>query len=456
MAWTKEGRYREALRGLRVDNAKSIDAVIACLDEGVNPDAWYKKGVSLWRHPVYRALNMDDQKAGIKLMAHLLKAGISMEKHKQMLELTLRGAIEQDRPEVVSMLFDAGFDRTVTDRHFNKPFASALKNGSYKVAAALIEMGEAQEGVLVEPDRDPPLFCVLNKMIDVPEGLVQKIAALPGQGVNAKKYGDPLLHSLVRGGAVQAVKTLIELPGHNIDPKGWEGQAMVVATRDYHPQIFRLLVDAGASLEKGQECLISAVRSEGVDIVDAVLALAEEKQVEFDLDQALLRAARCYSPKIVERLVKAGANIECRDERGRTPIMIAVQSGRKEVPQKLHDLGAKIDVRDGDGMSVIDHAQRENCDVPFIRAGQTATPEECSVDVKISRSLTCTFNFWTQQVIYQSDKGIAVQSFSDMPRQEAIAEAYEMLKEKLQGKKAPEYSPAPCKVSQIKPFKQAR
>jgi len=57
---------------------------------------------------------------------------------------------------------------------------------------------------------------------------------------------------------------------------------------------------------------------------------------------------------VLQLLLEKGANIESKDECGRTPLIVASQNGHKEVVQLLLEKGADIEVKDKNGKRVLD------------------------------------------------------------------------------------------------------
>jgi ankyrin repeat protein len=69
------------------------------------------------------------------------------------------------------------------------------------------------------------------------------------------------------------------------------------------------------------------------------------------LDERLLRAVDDGKPDLVEELVKAGANMEARDEHGSTPLMRACMHGNTDMVRQLIRLGADVQACDDHGGS---------------------------------------------------------------------------------------------------------
>lgn len=76
--------------------------------------------------------------------------------------------------------------------------------------------------------------------------------------------------------------------------------------------------------------------------------------------QALLRAAIKGRASIVERLIRAGANVNARSPQGYTILMIAAARGNHEIANLLLDLGADLTMVDPQGRNALQHAREGN------------------------------------------------------------------------------------------------
>lgn len=75
-----------------------------------------------------------------------------------------------------------------------------------------------------------------------------------------------------------------------------------------------------------------------------------------DID-ALVTAALCGDYDVVTRLVEAGADINVRDELGRTALMVAVDETYSGIVKYLLEHGAEPNISDNDGDSPLDVAK---------------------------------------------------------------------------------------------------
>jgi biotin operon repressor len=64
--------------------------------------------------------------------------------------------------------------------------------------------------------------------------------------------------------------------------------------------------------------------------------------------------------KITKLLIEMGANIEARDNTGWTPLMVAAYFGRHKIAKLFIDVGAYVNARDNEGRTALIHAASQN------------------------------------------------------------------------------------------------
>ena len=72
----------------------------------------------------------------------------------------------------------------------------------------------------------------------------------------------------------------------------------------------------------------------------------------------MLCGATKRSAKIIDILMKAGADIDAKDGSGRTALALAVEYGTKETIKALLAAGANVLTRDDEGRTVLDYRNR--------------------------------------------------------------------------------------------------
>lgn len=90
-------------------------------------------------------------------------------------------------------------------------------------------------------------------------------------------------------------------------------------------------------------------RRRGFDRIATTLdrALEADRMTKTEASRALLRAATKGDPDAVAIAIRAGADVETRDDRRRTPLLLAATNDRRAVARLLVDLGADPDALDG-------------------------------------------------------------------------------------------------------------
>jgi len=72
-----------------------------------------------------------------------------------------------------------------------------------------------------------------------------------------------------------------------------------------------------------------------------------------NIDQLIIPAARQGENEVIRELIKRGADINFRDEKGYTPLIIACYNNRLETARLLLDSGANIDEGDSGGNTAL-------------------------------------------------------------------------------------------------------
>jgi len=134
-------------------------------------------------------------------------------------------------------------------------------------------------------------------------------------------------------------------------------------------------------VERGDVVGVRAAVADGAGLLDEMedtspLALAVEKgdasMVEALLDMGhdpslggivvpLALAARNNNVRIVDLLLKRGANVDKLGEQGETALMWAAGAGNVKVLKRLLELGADLKRRDNDGCDALEYAVNGRC-----------------------------------------------------------------------------------------------
>jgi len=128
-----------------------------------------------------------------------------------------------------------------------------------------------------------------------------------------------------------------------------------VAVRDGRMAIVRMLLKHGVEIDKpdrnGHTALWHAVMEGHTLIADLLL----EAGARMDATTWLLDAAHMGIRKreTIDYLARHGADLEVRDERGDTPLLIAIRQGNHKLAKHLVNAGADVRVTDAQGRTAL-------------------------------------------------------------------------------------------------------
>ena len=111
------------------------------------------------------------------------------------------------------------------------------------------------------------------------------------------------------------------------------------------------------------------------------------------MNTQLIRAAEAGDTDTDQQLVEQGADIDARDERGRTPVMAATHGNHVETVQALIQLGADINIRDN------------RLDNPFLYAGAEGLLEILNLTIDAGADTTLTNRFGGTALIPAAERG---------------------------------------------------
>ena len=111
------------------------------------------------------------------------------------------------------------------------------------------------------------------------------------------------------------------------------------------------------------------------------------------MNMQLIQAAEAGDTVTVQRLVEQGADIDARDDRGRTPVMAATHGQRVDTVRALIQLGADINIRDN------------RLDNPFLYAGAEGLLEILNLTIDAGADTTLTNRFGGTALIPAAERG---------------------------------------------------
>lgn len=194
----------------------------------------------------------------------------------------------------------------------------AARNGDQKLVLALILAG-------AKPNYErrgggAALACAAA------QGHLAVVRCLLKHGASVVSY---VLDGAVRTGHTKVVDAMLRASANPNRPDPVRDSLLSLAASNGHLSIIKLLLKHGARIDHSQNGL--------TPLVQAII----NRQTEVALF-----------------LIRAGANIEARDNGGRTPVLFAAKNREPRVAKKLIERGADITVKDPKGASVHDLAKQ--------------------------------------------------------------------------------------------------
>ena len=286
----------------------------------------------------------------------------------------LHWAGQGNYPEVVQLLIDAGADIETKDdegcspllREGRSPLHVSSCSGKLAVMKVLVKAGA---DVCVTDNQGNT--CLTLAAVYGHTKTVRYLVGLNKVDVNHKANdGDSAVLSVARvtWGQTHAVvmQVLIDA-GADIEAKGvFGGSPLVVSCSKGNLNVAKVLIKAGAEVfvsdNYGATCLMYAARNGHTETVRYLVSLEDMDLMIINHSgvygfTALHCAAKNY-PEVVQVLIDVGADIETKDENGRSPLHKASCSGALDVVKMLVEAGAEVCATDNEGDTCLTLAAR--------------------------------------------------------------------------------------------------
>ena len=242
--------------------------------------------------------------------------------------LTLFSAVDANCVGLVTELLDQGASLDARDRFGARPLSHAAKSGHLEMVDLLLARGAP---------------------------------------IDARNLaGATALYFAAEGGHAAIVRRLIER-GADVNLTGRSGVSPVsAAAYAGSDEIVEALLARGANGrvadDTGKTPAVYAAAHAELDIVKRLLALQIDINARYANDLTLLmwasgpdeKVPEAQAIKVVSYLLDAGAQIDDRDARGRTALMIAAEGGRAEIASLLLSRGADPSLKDKAGKRAAD------------------------------------------------------------------------------------------------------
>ena len=271
----------------------------------------------------------------ITVVRLLLQFGADTEaKNKQGMTPLLQ-ATESGHTAVVRLLLQFGADTEAKNKQGMTPLLQAAESGHTAIVQLLLPF-KADIEVRSQDGRTPLYRAMMRRHFDTARLFLQL-----GADINAKdSYAKTLLAcSLERGDQVMAQMLIDE--GTNIEVSDSIGNTALHYAAAYG---FRVMVSK--LLETGAQ----------KNVTNAYGSTPLHVAIDQKCASLTFQKARDYTFDTVQLLVDAGASIEMGDNRGRTPLHLAAREANKASIRILLDRGANIKAEDTKGLLPLDYA----------------------------------------------------------------------------------------------------
>ena len=244
-------------------------------------------------------------------------------------------------------------------------------------------------------------------LISTSEGYLELLNLTLGHGADVDSKdsfnGTGLIRAADRGHADIARRLIqADIKINHINNLGWTAlhEAIILGngSRRYVDTVL-VLVAGGADLrlpsQRDQISPLDHATAKGYNEIAKVLetALDADKPLKQVANRRLLAAAQRGDATAAALAVRAGANLETRDQRGRTPLLLAVTEGRLAVARLLVHLGANPDALD------------DQHDTPWLVTGVTGSVDMLEVLLPARPDLKIRNRFGGTSLIPASERG---------------------------------------------------
>ncbi|WP_161493781.1 ankyrin repeat domain-containing protein [Nitrosospira lacus] len=195
-----------------------------------------------------------------------------------------------------------------------------------------------------------------------------------GMNPNAKDedYDTALMYAS-GGGHIEIVKALLKAKANvnerNYQPDG--STALSWAASAGRKDILSILLDHGSDNAAINDAFLSAAESGQAAVLRMLLKQGADKGL---FNKALIRTAESQIVvseadlnDVVQFLLEQGANVDARDDDGKTALMKAVTHGRILIMQTLLDAGADINAQEKGGSTALRMAAWDDTKAPIVK-----------------------------------------------------------------------------------------
>ena len=292
-------------------------------------------------------------------------------------------------PAVCQVLIDAGADIETNDDMGRSPLHLACRSGALAIVKMLVKTGADVSGTDNERDTCLTLAAYFGHT-----ETVRYLVGLPEVDVNHKDAEDCTALLLAADQNHPDVAKVLIDAGADIEEKDEDGcSPLFMASKAGALDIVKMLLQAGADVNVtyhtqdnvGYTCLTLAASHGQTETVRYLVGLPEvDVNQRGDDFTALHWACQEDFPDVVKVLIDAGADIEVKDDNGCSPLLLASKDGSLATVRMLVKAGADVSGTDN---------ERETCLTLAAYFGHTETVRHllCLPEVDVNQSCNSGF-----------------------------------------------------------------
>ena len=165
---------------------------------------------------------------------------------------------------------------------------------------------------------------------------------------------------LCRKGTAQQVRDALRNGANpNATNRFHEETALMHAARSNTPEVVSILLKAGAEVNAKTEKGRTALGFAASSNTPEVVSILLKAGAKVDSD-AMVSAGSNEDPEVVSILLKAGGDVNAKDKYGKTALMYAARYSTPEVVSLLLTAGAEVNAKDKDGWTALRDAASSN------------------------------------------------------------------------------------------------
>ncbi|MEJ2702294.1 MAG: ankyrin repeat domain-containing protein [Sedimentisphaerales bacterium] len=251
----------------------------------------------------------------------------------------LHAAASGGQTEVADYLIRKGSQVNVYDKKKQTPLFCAASLGHKDIVELLIT-----KGAVLNPQREPDCWTPLYTAVDAGHKDVVELLADAGGNVNVRAItGDTPLHSAARAGHKAIIELLIA-KGADVNVKNVAGQTPSdLALARNRPAIAKLLIEKGAIVSNIHTASFAGDLKKVRGFVKAGADVNSRDETSMT---PLLRAVSGRHADIAKFLIEKGADVNIGDKRGYVPLVYALWNTDPNVVKMLLDNGADVNAKD--------------------------------------------------------------------------------------------------------------